>query len=53
MTALTKQNSRRRDPLWRPAAVIFDMDGTLLDTENLFIGLWLKEDPSGDPRLLE
>ncbi len=37
----------------RPAAVIFDMDGTLLDTETLFIKLWQQEDPSDDPRLLQ
>ena len=37
----------------RPAAVIFDMDGTILDTEALFIRFWLKEDPSGDPGLMK
>lgn len=34
-----------------PRAAIFDMDGTLLDTENLCIREWVALDGSGDPDL--
>jgi len=46
---INRQGLYRVTPL--PRAAIFDMDGTLLDTENLCIREWAAIDGSGDPAL--
>ncbi len=46
-----EDRTHRMEEKAKPRAVIFDMDGTLLDTERLFVDIWMDLDDNPSPKL--